>query len=168
MKLGQQEKWIPGYEGKYFATWQGQIFRVFKNGKVRELKGCQHGNCWVVNLGLNSFQFNRIIWETFKGPIPTGYLVVRKISVLSENGMHNLKLSTKAKHGKKTGPTSRSKSVELLNDGGDVIDSWSSARKAAKDLFVSYQTVMDICNKKVKRRPIINVRWEKGYANTPA
>ena len=49
----------------------------------------------------------------------------------------------------------------LLDDDSKVIDSWPSARKAAIDLFVSYQTVMDICNRKIKRKPIINVRWAK-------
>ena len=33
------KNWIPGYKGKYFATIEGQIFRVYKNGRTRELKG---------------------------------------------------------------------------------------------------------------------------------
>lgn len=165
MKLGPQQNWIPGYETRYFATWQGQIFRIFSNGKTRELKGYKKGNKYCVKLAdghgnYNEKLFNRVIWETFKGPIPEGYLVTRKISILTENGMQNLRLRTKSQQGRKTGPTSRSKEVVLMDSGGQIIDSWSSARKAAKNLFCSYQTVMDICNKKVQK-PLFNVRWTR-------
>lgn len=166
MDLIANQKWIPGYEGKYFADMQGSIFRLYQNGKIRRLAGFQNGNVWVVKLTgqdkiTKEMQYARVIWETFKGPIPPGYLVVRKLSILNENGILNLRLRTKSQHGKRTGPTSRSKAVVLLDAEGLIIDSWSSARKAAKDLFVSYQTVMDVCNGKVKK-PIINVRWSKG------
>lgn len=158
--------WVPGYDGKYYATVQGKIFRVYKNGKEKELKGYKNHNVWCVKLtdkckNTKEKMFQKVIWETFKGPVPTGYLVIRKTSILTENGLHNLKLRTRSQHGKRTGPTSRSKAVVLLNDEGTIIDSWSSARKAAKDLFVSYQTVMDVCNGKVQK-PVINVRWQKG------
>lgn len=161
MQLANNEKWIPGYEGKYFATFQGGIFRKLKNGKNKQLKGYRKTNTYCVKLSGKEFLFNRVIWETFKGPIPDGYLVVRRTPILEENSLHNLRLRTKEQHGVKTGPTSRSQAVVLLDDQNEVIDSWSSARKAAKDLFVSYQTVMDICNKKIKREPVVNVRWEK-------
>lgn len=158
-------KWIPGYEDRYFATYDGHIFRVYRNGKTRELKGYKKRNLRCVKLAdghghYDEKLFNRVIWETFMGPIPEGYIVARKTSVLTENGMANLRLRTKSQQGRKTGPTSRSKEVVLLDDEGEIIDSWSSARKAAKDLFCSYQTVMDVCNGKVKK-PIVNVRWAK-------
>lgn len=161
-----KSKCIPGYEGKYFATWDGHIYRRLKNGKNKELKGYVKGNTYCIKLTsfcgqTKEYMFNRIIWQTFKGPIPKGYLVVRKTRILTDNHVANLTLRTKNQHGIKTGPKSRSKEVELLDDEGLVIDSWSSARKAAKDLFVSYQTVMDICNKKIKKTPIVNVRWAK-------
>lgn len=156
-------KWIPGYENKYLATWDGHIYRRLKNGELKELKGYKKGNVYEVKLTFDKktkvYLFNRIIWETFKGKIPPGYLVVRKIAVLSENGMQNLTLRSSKQHGKRTGPKSRSKGVELLDESGLVIDSWSSARKAAKDLFVSYQTIVNICNIKVKKKALINVRW---------
>ncbi|MBO0441522.1 hypothetical protein [Candidatus Enterococcus ikei] len=163
--MQMNKKWIPGYENIYFATWDGHIYRQLKNGKIKELKGYVKGNMYQVKLSINGvckeYPFNRIMWETFKGEIPKGFLVVRKIAVLTENGMHNLTLRSKNQHGKRTGPRSRSQAVELLSETGVVIDSWSSARKAAKDLFVSYQTITAICNKKVKKKPIVKVRWAR-------
>ena len=159
------ERWIPGYEGKYYATWYGQIFRVFKNGKKRELKGYAKGNLYCVKLSdgteYQEMPFQRVVWMAFKGPIPDGHLVVRKTKIRTMNGMQNLKLRSKTQHGKKTGALAASKAVILMDEDGQLLDSWPSARKAAKDLFVSYQTVMDICNGKIKRKPIVNVRWAR-------
>lgn len=169
------KNWIPGYKGKYFATIEGQIFRVYKNGRTRELKGYKKRNVWCVKLtdeqsNTKELMFQRVIWETFKGPIPPGYLVTRKTPLLNKNNLHNLRLRTKEQSGKRTGPKSRSMPVVLVDDDGGIIDSWPSARKAAKDLFVSYQTVMDVCNGKVKK-PVISVRWQKesdmGYQRLP-
>lgn len=165
VNLGPQEKWIPGMHHKYYATMQGQIFHVYPSGKTREVKGYQKGNLYVVKLSdsLGHYverPFNRVIWETFKGPIPDGYLVTKKIVAPTENGLHNLRLQTKAQRGKKTGGTSRNKEVVLLDEKGTIIDSWASARQAAKDLYVSRQTVTDVCNGRVKK-PMINVRWAK-------
>lgn len=162
----ETRKWIPEYEGKYYATYDGHIFHVFKNGKEREIKGYIKRNMYCVKLsdGQRYYElpFQRVIWMTFKGTIPEGYLVVRKTNIKTMNAMTNLRLRSKKHHGKKTGPMASSKEVVLLNDDNKVINSWSSARKAAKDLFVSYQTVMDICNKKIKKKPIVNVRWARG------
>lgn len=162
--MNGDRNWIPGFEGKYFATWNGCIYHSCKNGKNIELKGYHKGNLYCVKLsngvGYKEMPFQRVVWMAFKGQIPDGYLVVRKTKILTMNGMNNLRLRSKSQHGKKTGPMSNSKEVELLDNQGEVVDSWPSARKAALDLYVSYQTVMDICNGKVKR-PILNVRWAK-------
>ncbi|WP_303219864.1 hypothetical protein [Enterococcus asini] len=162
--MNGDRNWIPGFEGKYFATWDGCIYHSCKNGKNIELKGYHKGNLHCVKLsngaGYTEMPFQRAVWMAFKGPIPDGYLVVRKTNILTMNGMNNLLLRSKSQHGKKTGAMSNSKEVELLDNQGEIVDSWPSARKAALDLYVSYQTVMDICNGKVKK-PILNVRWAK-------
>ena len=50
------------------------------------------------------------------------------------------------------------------NDGdyyenGKLVKSYTSSRKAAADLYCSYQTILDICNGKVKRKPLVDVRY---------
>lgn len=158
------KRWIPGYENKYFATESGRIFRHSKNGKHRELKGYQKRTNYVVKLTIDDktkeHAFNRIIWQTFNGEIPKGYVVDRKIKNLRNNQLSNLECVSRAKSGERTGGMSKSKPVEMLDENGEVIDWWKSARKAAIDLHCSYQTIMDICNKKVKK-PMFNIRWER-------
>ena len=158
-------RWIEGYENKYSCDSLGRVFRHHKNGKIRELKGYIKKNKHVVKLTKSGKceerTVSRIIYKAWIGHIPHGMIVIRKNGILRDSHPDNLYLTTPRKHNKKTGALSRSKPVELLNDDGEVIDSWPSARKAAKDLFVSYQTVMDICNKRVKKAPLLNVRWER-------
>ena len=155
--------WIKGYEGLYYATEQGQIIR---KGKMRDslVKGYKGGKIWVAKLTKNGkakeHNYGRLIFETFKGPIPPGYVIYRRNNLIDDNRLLNIRLTTKSERGKSTGPRSKSKPVELLDDCGNVVDSWSSARQAAEDLYCSRQTVTDICNLKVKKK-LVNVRWEK-------
>lgn len=157
-----KNKWIPGYEKKYFATKEGEIFRVLNNGKTRQLKGYKKGQYYCVKLtgedGTKEKQFQRVIWETFNGSIPNGYVVFRKSGHISNNALDNLAIRSKRQQGKLTGATARSKKVELLNDKGEVVEAWTSARKAAKALHCSDQTIIDYCNQKIAK-PMFNVRW---------
>ena len=159
------QRWIKNYEGLYSCNRLGQIFRHWKNKKQTELKGyIAKGNKHIVKLikdnQVKEFIVSRIIYETWIAPIPEGHIVIRRNKNLRDSHVDNLKLTTYKIHNVQTGAKAKSKPVELLDDNGKVIDSWPSARKAAKELFVSYQTVIDICNKKVKTKTV-NVRWEK-------
>lgn len=74
----------------------------------------------------------------------------------------NIRWLSKKELGSLTGYSPiNSRGVELLDEAGRVVKTYRSARAAAKELYVSYQTVLDICNKKVKKEPIVNVRFKK-------
>lgn len=119
---------------------------------------------WIVKLTKDGkskdYNYGRLIFETFKGEIPPDYILYRRNNQVNDNRLINLRITTRAERGRSTAPRSRSKAVELLNDYGEVVDSWPSARRAAEDLFCSRQTVTDICNNKVKNK-IVNIRWKK-------
>lgn len=158
------ERAISGFGGKYLINTDGQITRVYPSGHRREIKGYRHRSVFTVNLtgtsGTRStFHVNRLVWQTFVGPIPKGKLVCRRDNNLTHNQLDNLYLSTLSERGKITGSKGGRKAVEQL-ESGKVINSWPSARRAAKDLYVSPTTVTDICNKKLKNKPIFNLRWE--------
>ena len=95
----QTRKWIPGYEKKYYATYDGRIFHVLKSGKEQEIKGYLKRNLYCVKLsdGISYKEqpFQRVIWMAFKGAIPDGYLVVRKTNIKTMNGINNLRLRSK-------------------------------------------------------------------------
>ena len=49
-----------------------------------------------------------------------------------------------------TGAKSRRRPVAKLDAGGEVVEVYPSAREAARRNYMSYQTVIDRCNGKVK------------------
>ena len=114
--------------------------------------------------------FGRIRKKIIKGyrylkPFKKGNLFLVKIKnkLDFDNYYKNLEIVSLEELGKRTGHISKSKRVVEVKDN-EIIRDWRSARTAAKDLFVSYQTVMDYCNKKVQK-PMYNLMWEDDYFN---
>jgi len=157
-------RWIKGYEGCYSCNQLGEVFRHWKRRPAKQITPVFKKNMYVVRLsnelGRKEFNLARIIYETWIGEIPYGMVVAKIGGVLQNCHVNNLKLIGLRERGRMTGAMASSKPVELLDENGIVIDSWSSARKASKDLFMSYQTVVDYCNRKVKK-PMMKLRWER-------
>ncbi len=75
----------------------------------------------------------------------------------------NIKWVSRARHGELTGYSSRrSKPVLLLDDAGEIIEEYRSARAAAYDNFISYQTVLDYCHGK-RKKPLLNFVFKEDY-----
>lgn len=73
----------------------------------------------------------------------------------------NIEWLTLSEHGHRTGYAPlRSRPVEQLDPDGNVIKTFRSARDAGKHLYLSYQTVLDYCNSKVKN-PICILRFKE-------
>ncbi len=103
---------------------------------------------------------SRIYYAAFIGTIPEGYIVIRKYSkyILSKD---NLKLVSRRECGKLMGGTAKKAFYIIeLDKNGKHLRSWRSARAAAKDLHCSYQTVLNIVNKKTKK-PLYKLIKEK-------
>lgn len=164
IKVMLMVRWIRGYEGQYSCNQMGEVFKHYKSRPPKRMTLVFNKNKWVVRLsnelGRKEFNLARLIYETWVGEIPYGMVVAKIGGTHLDCHVNNLKLISMRERGKMTGAMAKSKPVELLDESGIVIDSWGSARKAAKDLFMSYQTVMDICNKK-RKKPLANLRWEK-------
>ena len=75
-----------------------------------------------------------------------------------ELDLKNIKIMSKSECSSITGKMARgSKSVGLY-ENGKLKRKYSSTREAAKHLYLSYQTVSDYCNQKVKK-PMMDLRW---------
>jgi hypothetical protein len=160
--LEYDQVWIKGYEGKYIVSKQGQVFRLTKKGELVESKGWISNGKYLIKLSKNgkTKEISKAVtvWQAFMGEIPKGHLVVRKNGVREDVYLQNLKLLTCQENGKLTGGTARSKEVVLIDELGDEVNSWKSARRAAKELYCSYQTISDICNKK-RKDPVYPLKW---------
>lgn len=95
---------------------------------------------------------HRLVAETFLRK-PKQNEVLRRINgIKTDVFIGNLEWIDRHKLGELTGPHSRRKPVVKANTDGEELECYTSAREAARQNYMSYQTVMDYCNKKNKKK----------------
>ncbi len=165
MKLNKKELdaeiWKQYRDTPYEVSNFGRCRRIYKSGKIRVLTPFRKtqkkgGYYMLVKVHGKATKLSTMIWETFNGPIPGGHCVCHRNKIPSINELSNLELlalqQAGAKHG---GNTSQRKLVYDI----DNQKFYRGCRSAAKALYISKQTVCDICNGKRKRDPVVNIRW---------
>lgn len=150
---------VPGYDGKYQLEREGRIRRVYRSGKTRELnpypKKMRGSRRLVVHLTdskgkTKEYVFMSLMAKTFLGPAPPGHVPYHRNGCQSDNYINNIAYISKKELGKKYGAKSGQKSVVKIDCTGEIVDVYRSAREAARQNYMSYQTVIDRCNGKVK------------------
>lgn len=154
------ESWkdIPGFEGVYQADREGNIRRLYRNGKTRVLtpyhKKKNGSQRLVVKLTVNSQSREVVVIQavarTFLGPPPVGHIPVHRNGCQSDNYVNNIEYISRQQAGKMYGARSRRKAVVKIDNYGEIVEVYSSARMAAKANYLSHQTVTDRCNGKCK------------------
>lgn len=153
---------IPGYGGKYEASFFGQIRRIYKTKppkllsqyeKCGERQGSRNLFVKLTKNGETGKEMNvaQMVYVTHIGAIPTGFVVVHKNGSFVDNCANNLILMSKVELGRKYGIRSKKKSVIKMSGDGEVVGVYYSAREAARKNYMSYQTVIDRCNGAVKK-----------------
>lgn len=149
---------IPGFEGVYQADREGNTRRLYRNGKHhimkpyhKKMSGSQR---LVVKLSVNNQSHEviviQVIARTFLGPPPVGHIPVHRNGCQSDNYVNNIKYISRQQAGKIYGARSKRKAVAKLDDHGEIVEVYPSARMAAKANYMSHQTVIDRCNGKCK------------------
>lgn len=151
---------IPGYNGKYQVNFYGEIRRVYeKSGKTKILnsfpkKRRKGSDRYVVHLSIDGKTREeaviKLVSETFIGKCPDGFIPIHKNGLQSDNCIWNIEYITLKENGKRNGSKANRRPVAKISSCGDVVCFYSSAREAARENFMSYQTVIDRCNGKVK------------------
>lgn len=154
------ESWkdIPGFEGVYQADREGNIRRLYRNGKTRVLtpyhKKMRGSQRLVVKLTVNSKSREVVVIQavarTFLGQPPVGHIPVHRNGCQSDNYVNNIEYISRQQAGKMYGARSRRKAVVKIDNYGEIVEVYSSARMAAKANYLSHQTVTDRCNGKCK------------------
>ena len=155
------ETWrdIQGYDGRYQVDREGNIRRVFPSGKTRLLqphhKKMAGSQRLIVHLSHNGKQKEVIVMQivarAFLGPCPKGCVPYHKNGCQSDNYVNNIAYIDRRQLGKMTGAMSRRKPVAKIDQNGEIVDVYSSAREAARKNYMGYQSVIDRCNGKIKR-----------------
>ena len=156
---------IPGWEGLYQASDLGRI-KSLGNDKTRKEKvlkpGISDGYYYV---GLHkcgkqsSKRVSRLVYETFKGPIPEGMQVNHINEVKSDNRLCNLNLMTPKENmnwgtrgdrasEKMKNKETMSKWVIQLNKDNEILHFYPSIREAERQTGISNQSIANCCSGK--------------------
>ncbi len=160
---------IPGYGGAYQVNFEGQIRTWRWRGEhwlkeprlltqyVRKPRGKSRrsGRRYVklTDAGGKSREVAaiRIMADVWLGGCPPGKVAYHKNGVLTDHHYNNIGFATPQKLGQMTGAKSGRKPVAKVDERGEIVEYYPSARTAAKANHMSYQTVLDRCNGKVKK-----------------
>lgn len=149
---------VPGYDGKYQASVEGDVRRVYQSGKTRlmtpyrkKMSGSQRLVVKLTHNGKSKEEIlMQVIAKTFLGEPPDGFVPYHKNGCQTDNYLGNIAYISKKELGQRTGKLSRSMAVLKIDPNGEVVDVYRSAREAGRKNFMSYQTVIDRCNGKCK------------------
>ena len=152
---GEIWKDINGYGGKYQVNPLGEIRRVCKRKSVR-LSGYEHHGDFVVKLSNGDkpkvHLIAHLVADAFLPRKHADFVLWHKNGVLSDNFVGNLQWISRRELGKRTALLAdRRRTVAKVDRCGEVVSFYPSARAAARANNMSYQTVLDRCNNKVKK-----------------
>lgn len=105
-----------------------------------------------------------LVIDVWLGGCPDGMVAYHKNGNLNDNYVGNIGFTTKTELGKKTGGSSRRRAVAKIAETGETVAFYRSAREAARRNYMSYQTVLDRCNRRVKKPMALDgfdYRWAK-------
>lgn len=168
MKLDPAE-WrdIPGYGGMYQANIEGNIRRVWPDGKTRILKPCarsqgkeKSSTMWVVNVYCSDGKrhlrtVGRMVAETFLGTPPTDSFVCHKNGMTSDNAVYNLIYIEKREFWCKIGKMSHhTRQVIKIDRAGEIVEVYKSAKIAAEENYISYCNMLWRCSGGPKLGPV--------------
>lgn len=148
---------IPGYEGKYQVSADGQVRRLYNIAKPRNLslvkkgQACHTAPYLVVNLCIDGVRkchkVAHLVYKTFKGPIPEGKCILHKNGDYRDNSVNNLVALTKQEVGRLTaGHTEKRRPVAQLDRYGNLLQVFPSTRAASRATGISYTSIADYCN----------------------
>ena len=156
------ERWKHiSYDSRYEVSNFGRFRKKNPKNGYRYLKPFRKHNLFLVKIKDKDMNCARLVANAFIKELSTSDRVHHKNGIEFDNHYQNLEVISLKRLGKLTGHISRSQRVVLI-EKQEIVKTWRSSREAAKDLFISYQTVSDYCNGKVKK-PMYKLMWEDDY-----
>lgn len=147
---------IPGYEGMYQASIEGNVRRLWKKAEPAVLatfiKRPPHGSAYnkIRLTGTDhrrrEYKVAHIVYQTFKGNVPDGLVIMHRNGDVLDDSANNLVAVPRTECGRVCGgKSSTRKPVARLNTKREIVDIYPSVRKAAKAVGLSYQSISDYC-----------------------
>ena len=143
---------------RYYACSDCTFKKIYKNGSVCISKPWKHHNVYETKICGKPINASRLLAKAFvKYDLQDNEVVI----VDGKLKLENMKIVRKEKWNAKVAPKAsahRTRTIGYFKDG-QLVKTYPSSRKAAADLYCSYQTILDICNHKYKREPLVDVRY---------
>lgn len=156
---------VPGYDGWYQISDEGDV-RSWRGGRWGRLKKPRpmtpfirkqgrRGRARFVKLTdadgrTRDVKVLTLMVDVWLGGTPPGLVPYHKNGDLNDNYVGNIGFTTPDRLGKMTGSQAKRKAVFKIAPGGKVVSMYRSAREAARKNHMSYQTVLDRCNRRIK------------------
>lgn len=156
---------IPNYDGWYQINDEGDV-RSWRGGRWGRLNKPRLLRSFLRGRGKKSraryvkltdpFGVSKdvkvlsIMVDVWLGGCPEGMVPYHRNGDLNDNYIGNIGFATPKDLGMMTGGQSKRKAVFKVAPDGEVAAVYLSAREAARQNHMSYQTVLDRCNRRVK------------------
>lgn len=149
------EKWliIEGSGNKFKISNYGRVKRIYKTKEnfMMPFRRSGKGRLFVKCQFLNKYtdqSITQLVAHHFIRPRRKNEKTYHKNGIVTDDYVMNLEYVTNQEFGRRTGHLSRSKPVlELCVETNQIISEYRSAREAGRKNFMSYQTVLDNCNR---------------------
>ena len=122
------------------------VLQKYKSGKWQDVKVVfkRGARVWMSGERSTWVMLDRIVWEAFNGPIPEGCVISHKNGAKIDCYLANLELTTHKDLMCRVGKSNR-KPVLKVDDDGNVLKIYNSAKQAAADNFLSDSRMRGIC-----------------------
>ena len=128
---------------RYYLNTNGEVFLKLKRGGYRQTKGFVDSEKRTrINVGSKKYSLSRMVYETFKGEIPKGYVVVHRNGCSTMNDLGNLMLVEQKDSAKYCKLRKTTKKVINL----DTHKIYKGLHSANKDLKSCRQTIALVCS----------------------
>lgn len=165
---GANDQWrpVPGFGGMYEISDMGAVRSWRKRGS-RKVKSPHLLTAFVRKRGANGrglfvkltdengtgrdVSVMGLMVDVWLGGKRPGLVPYHKNGDLADNWVGNIAFASRRELGKRTGASAARIPVAKVTPEGEIVEVYPSARVAARENHMSYQTVLDRCNGKVKK-----------------
>ncbi|MBR2215983.1 MAG: hypothetical protein IJ849_09525 [Selenomonadaceae bacterium] len=150
---------FPPYEINAFGRIRKPTAKGYKEIAVRAFRS-HHIVALTRNGKARTFRLRSLLGRTFLRPLRQGEVYTYRNGDTLDDIASNICITTQRELGRRIGRRgTRRRAVEKIDENGEVIGAYRSARQAAKENYMSLLCVTDRCHGKVKAPPFF--RWAK-------
>lgn len=161
---------IPGFDGRYYVCIDGTVWHRWKS-KDTMLYGHQRKHTKWLKLtdASGKVHVKTLSWvmrHTYFAGITQDQALMHRNGLRTDFSVHNLQVVDRATLGRKRNRSERARAVMKCDPNTlEALAVYKSAREAGRTNYMSYQTILDCCNMKNKKRKGIApdgfaYRWE--------